>query len=126
MRILLTGDRGYVGTVLSSILIEKEYDVVGYDIGYFADNLLTEEDHDYPKITKDIRDLEVIDLQGIDAVIHLAGLSNDPLGEFSPRLTQLILLKKLSKRVLRELFMLLLKACMVFQKPMMNWMKIIV
>ena len=88
MRILLTGDRGYVGTVLSSILIEKEYDVVGYDIGYFADNLLTEEDHDYPKITKDIRDLEVIDLQGIDAVIHLAGLSNDPLGEFSPRLTQ--------------------------------------
>jgi len=88
MRILLTGDRGYVGTVLSSVLIEKGYDVVGYDIGYFTDNLLTEEDHDYPKITKDIRDLEVIDLQDIDAVIHLAGLSNDPLGEFSPRLTQ--------------------------------------
>ena len=88
MATLVTGDRGYIGTVLTSILIERGYNVVGYDIGYFANNLLSPVETEYRKITKDIRDLKGSDLEGIDSIIHLAGLSNDPLGEFSPRLTQ--------------------------------------
>mgnify|MGYP000488721914 FL=1 len=88
MATLVTGDRGYIGTVLTSILIERGYNVVGYDIGYFADNLLSPVETEYRKITKDIRDLKGSDLEGIDSIIHLAGLSNDPLGEFSPQLTQ--------------------------------------
>ena len=88
MRILVTGDRGYIGAVLVPMLIEKGYEVVGFDSGYFSDNLLEKFDEDYQKITKDIRDIEIEDLDGVDGIIHLAGLSNDPLGEFSPMLTE--------------------------------------
>jgi len=88
MRILVTGDRGYIGSVLVPMLIEKGYEVVGFDSGYFSDNLLEKFDEDYQKITKDIRDIEIEDLDGVDGIIHLAGLSNDPLGEFSPMLTE--------------------------------------
>ena len=70
------------------MLIEKGYEVVGFDSGYFSDNLLEKFDEDYQKITKDIRDIEIEDLDGVDGIIHLAGLSNDPLGEFSPMLTE--------------------------------------
>ena len=88
MKVLLTGDRGYIGSVLAPLLIQKGYDLVGLDIGYFQENILLDEEISYPKITKDIRDLDIQDLDGINVVIHLAGLSNDPLGEFSPRLTE--------------------------------------
>lgn len=88
MRILVTGDRGYIGSVLVPMLNEKGYEVVGFDSGYFSDNLLEKFDEDYQKITKDIRDIEIEDLDGVDGIIHLAGLSNDPLGEFSPMLTE--------------------------------------
>ena len=88
MRIMVTGDRGYIGSVLVPILKEKNYEVVGYDAGYFKDNLLEQFDENYLKITKDIRDINKEDLKGVDAIIHLAGLSNDPLGEFSPKLTE--------------------------------------
>ena len=69
MTILLTGDQGYIGTILTSTLIER-----GYDIGYFANNLLMPIEMAYPKITKDIRDLCNIDLEGVDSIIHTAGL----------------------------------------------------
>ena len=88
MKIMVTGDRGYIGAVLVPMLREKNYEVVGYDSGYFAENLLEKFDEDYPKITKDIRDITKEDLEGVDGIIHLAGLSNDPLGEFSPKLTE--------------------------------------
>mgnify|MGYP001177155362 CR=1 FL=1 len=88
MRVLLTGDRGYVGTVLSKELLDRGYDLVGLDCCFFEENLLLPLQHEYQKITKDIRDIEKKDLEGIDAIIHLAGLSNDPLGEFSPSLTE--------------------------------------
>ena len=88
MKILVTGDRGYIGTVLVPMLSEKGYEVVGFDSGYFSSNLLEEFDENYQKITKDIRDITMEDFDGIDGVIHLAGLSNDPLGEFSPELTE--------------------------------------
>jgi len=90
MKVLLTGDRGYIGTVLSKILIEKNYEVIGYDSGYFSQNILSSVKQNYKQITKDIRDVCIDDLENINAVIHLAGLSNDPLGEFAPNLTNQI------------------------------------
>ena len=88
MKIMVTGDRGYIGSVLMPMLKAKKYEVIGYDSGYFANNLLEDIDENYKKITKDIRDLSSKDLKGVDGIIHLAGLSNDPLGEFSPKLTE--------------------------------------
>lgn len=87
-KILVTGDQGYVGTVMVRRLIERGDQVVGLDIGYFADCLLTTEGvASYIRHNVDVRDIESKHLDGVDAIIHLAGLSNDPLGEFAPRLT---------------------------------------
>ena len=88
MKLLVTGDRGYIGSVLVELLVRKSYEVIGLDSGYFAENLIDKVSIDYQKITKDIRDISLEDLQGVEGIIHLAGLSNDPLGEFSPRLTE--------------------------------------
>ena len=88
MKIMVTRDQGYIGSVLVPTLLEKGYDVVGFDSGYFSGNLLMDYSDSYPKITKDLRDISVEDLEGVEGIIHLAGLSNDPLGEFSPKLTQ--------------------------------------
>lgn len=88
MRIMVTGDQGYIGAVLVPILIDKGYNVTGYDSGFFTENLLHSFDENYKKIKKDIRDINKEDFKDVDAVIHLAGLSNDPLGEFSPKLTK--------------------------------------
>lgn len=87
MNILVTGNLGYIGSVLIPMLQSKGHQVVGLDIGYFEDCLLSPVSKNYKQITKDLRDVESVDLQGIDAVIHLAGLSNDPLGELIPELT---------------------------------------
>lgn len=90
MKILVTGDRGYIGGILMKMLLDKSHEVVGYDIDYYADNELYKSDYSYRKITKDIRDITAGDVRGFDAVIHLAGLSNDPLGALAPRLTEAI------------------------------------
>ena len=74
MKIMVTGDRGYIGSVLVPILKQKNYDVVGFDSGYFTENLLEEINVFYPKITKDLRDIQIEDLNGVDGIIHLAGL----------------------------------------------------
>jgi nucleoside-diphosphate-sugar epimerase len=90
MKVLVTGNKGYVGTVLVEALAMESYEVVGFDTDYYRYcNLI---DHVSPprQITKDIRDVSPEDLEGIDSVIHLAGLSNDPLGELAPHLTDLI------------------------------------
>ena len=85
---MVTGDRGYIGSALVPMLRKKNYNVVGYDSGYFSENLVDSYSDEYQKITKDIRDISEDDLHGVDGIIHLAGLSNDPLGEFSPKLTE--------------------------------------
>ena len=87
-KILVTGDVGYIGSVLTAMLRDKSYDVCGYDTGYYEDCLLYPVNPDYPRINRDIRDFRAEDLSGADAVIHLAGLSNDPLGELAPGLTE--------------------------------------
>ena len=93
MNILLTGCKGYIGSVLSDELKKKGFFIKGLDTNYYSDCLLYEYEEDYQFIKKDIRDLNKDDLNDIDAVIHLAALSNDPLGEFNIKLTEDINLK---------------------------------
>ena len=88
MRILITGNKGYIGTVLVPLLLGKGYEVIGLDIGYYDECLLHEANENYTHIRKDIRSINELDLEGIDTVIHLAGLSNDPLGQLNPSLTE--------------------------------------
>lgn len=90
MNVMVTGNQGYVGSVLTHKLIESNFDVIGYDVGYFAENSVNKYRENFNTIKKDIRNVELDDFTNIDAVIHLAGLSNDPLGEFSPKLTNKI------------------------------------
>jgi nucleoside-diphosphate-sugar epimerase len=88
MKILVTGNRGYIGTVLVDILLKKSYEVTGYDTDYYDGCELYEFAQPTKQINKDIRDVSVEELEGVDAVIHLAALSNDPLGELEPKLTE--------------------------------------
>lgn len=86
--VMVTGNLGYIGNVMVPYLIEKGFDVVGYDAGYYEDCYLMSVKQDLRKqILKDIRDVDEKDFEGIDYVIHLAGLSNDPLGDFDESLT---------------------------------------
>jgi nucleoside-diphosphate-sugar epimerase len=85
---LLTGDQGYIGTVLTGVLLERGYEVIGLDTGYFAECLLYPLDPRYRRIAGDVRDVKVEDLAGVSAIIHLAALSNDPLGDLAPNLTE--------------------------------------
>lgn len=87
MRILVTGNLGYIGSVLTEVL-KLEYEVTGYDIGFFKDSALTKTVELDKQIYKDIRDISEKDIEGVDYIIHLAALSNDPLGELNPDLTK--------------------------------------
>lgn len=87
MRILLTGHKGYIGAVAGSILRSAGHEVVGLDSDLFAGCDFGEAAPEIPEVRKDIRDLASSDLEGFDAVVHLAALSNDPLGNFDPSLT---------------------------------------
>ena len=87
MKILLTGNQGYIGTVLYQYLTQNGYSVTGYDSGYYKDCNLTIIADPKKQISKDIRDVNENDLEGIDIVVHLAALSNDPLGDFDEKIT---------------------------------------
>jgi nucleoside-diphosphate-sugar epimerase len=93
MKVLLTGHRGYIGTVLTQRLSERGHDVLGLDSNLFKACFFLPDVSEVPTIGGDVRDF-VLDpfavekLRGHDAVIHLAGLSNDPLGDYRPGLTQ--------------------------------------
>jgi len=88
MKVFVTGTDGYIGGLLGPMLLDRGHDVVGCDVGLYKDGWLYDGVEKFPThITKDIRLLTVKDLEGFDAVIHLAELSNDPLGEVNPQIT---------------------------------------
>lgn len=91
--ILVTGDKGYIGSVLTTVLAERGFTVTGLDAGYYRDCLVDVAADTYKSEAGDIRDITTASLRGVDAIIHLAALSNDPLGEFSPDLTAAINLR---------------------------------
>ena len=88
MKVLVTGSQGYIGAVLCELLQRSGYSVTGYDAGFYSAMALAEFGRGIPVINKDTRDAAPTDFSGVDAVIHLAAISNDPLGELDVRLTE--------------------------------------
>lgn len=87
MRVLLTGHKGYIGVVAGTMLQDAGHKVVGLDTDLFAGCDFGMPSPALPEIRKDIRNLAQADLDGFDAVVHLAALSNDPLGNLNTALT---------------------------------------
>ena len=87
MRVLVDGDRGYIGAVLVPLLLEAGHDVEGLDAGWYDGCDFGEQPSGYRSRTGDIRDVTADDLAGFDAVIHLAAVSNDPVGHLNPEAT---------------------------------------
>jgi nucleoside-diphosphate-sugar epimerase len=88
MRIFVTGSEGYLGSLLTPELLRRGYDVVGLDTGYYKERILYRESATTPlTLTKDLRHVQPDDLQGFDAVVHMAELSNDPAGQLQPDIT---------------------------------------
>ena len=87
MRVLLTGHHGYIGSITSRVLREAGHDVVGLDTFFYEGCDLYPDDGGSEALRRDVRDVGAGDLHGFDAVVHLAALSNDPLGALSPELT---------------------------------------
>jgi nucleoside-diphosphate-sugar epimerase len=85
MKIFVTGACGYKGTVLVPKLLDQGHDVVAYDTQWFGNHLVPA--RGLKLIKGDVRDIDNISLEGIDAVIHLASIANDPCGDLNPKLT---------------------------------------
>lgn len=87
MKLLLTGHKGYIGAVAAPMFSAQGYNVVGLDTDLYSRCDFADGPGTIPEIRKDLRDVEASDLRGFDAVVHLAALSNDPIGNLNPQLT---------------------------------------
>jgi len=87
MRVLVTGHLGYIGSVLVPMLLQEGFGVSGIDSDLFHSCSFSEDQKSVASLKIDIRDVKLSDLKGFDAIIHLAALSNDPLGDLDPDLT---------------------------------------
>ena len=91
MKVLVTGVNGYIGAVLAPYLMERGLEVLGLDTGYYRDGWLYSDNRHLrlspQTINKDLRNVDERDLEGCEAIAHLAELSNDPLGQNNPRVT---------------------------------------
>ncbi len=92
MRVLVTGHKGYIGSVMTPMLQQNGFEVYGVDCLYyencwFGKETKNNEMPEVPSLRKDIRDITADDLRGTDAIVHLAALSNDPLGNLDPNMT---------------------------------------
>lgn len=90
MKVLLTGHTGYLGSIMAGDLEAAGHEVTGLDTGYFADRVLGEARPMRSEILMDLRDVTPAVCEGFEAVIHLAALSNDPLGSLAPEITYAI------------------------------------
>jgi nucleoside-diphosphate-sugar epimerase len=88
MRVLVTGHKGYIGTVMVPILLDAGHEVVGLDSDLFRGCTFTSGVRPVPELRLDIRDIEPVHVRGFEAVIHLAALSNDSLANLSPPITE--------------------------------------
>ena len=125
MKVLITGNMGYVGSVLTSYLKKnyKNIEIIGYDTGFFGHSLtgadFIPEQGISVQYLGDIRLIEEKILEGVDAVVHLAGVSNDPIGREFEQVTEEInrkasvkIAKIASKVGVKILFLLLVAQCM--------------
>ncbi len=88
MQVLVTGTEGYLGSLLPPLLIERGHEVLGVDTGYYKVGWLYNGTTVTAKtLNKDIRHITTEDLAGVDAIVHMAELSNDPTGQLSPTIT---------------------------------------
>jgi nucleoside-diphosphate-sugar epimerase len=87
MRVLVTGHRGYIGTVMVPMLMQAGHTVVGLDSDLFQECTFRQGIFDVPELRVDLRDVQAPSLEGFDAVLHLAALSNDPLSDLNPDIT---------------------------------------
>ena len=87
MKILLTGSRGYIGAVMAPMLVQAGHDVVGLDTDLYRRSTFGPWRECIRTVEKDVRAVDAKDLEGLEAVVHLAALSNDPLGDLNPQLT---------------------------------------
>ena len=90
MKVFVTGVEGYIGALLAPMLVQRGFDVVGTDTGYYRDGWLYSDPQikSFPLfVNRDLRQITESDLRGFDAVVHLAELSNDPLGQNKPEIT---------------------------------------
>lgn len=87
MKVLVTGTQGYIGTILAPLLMAEGHEVVGLDSDLYEQCTFGRELPNIPCIKADIRDVDEAVVEGFDAVLHLAALSNDPLGDLNPQLT---------------------------------------
>lgn len=88
VRILVTGTEGYLGSLLVPELIRKGYEIIGLDTGFYKERMLYRDGGMTPlTLAKDLRQIELGDLKGVDAVVHMAELSNDPAGQLAPTIT---------------------------------------
>jgi nucleoside-diphosphate-sugar epimerase len=88
MRICVTGSEGYLGSLLAPELLRRGHDVVGLDTGFYKEGTLYRSGDSTPRtLAKDLRQLNPDDFHGVDAVVHMAELSNDPLGQLAPNIT---------------------------------------
>ena len=88
MRICITGSEGYLGSLLAPELLRRGHDVIGLDTGFYKEGTLYRSGAMTPMtLAKDLRQVELDDLRGVDAVVHMAELSNDPIGQLAPNIT---------------------------------------
>jgi nucleoside-diphosphate-sugar epimerase len=86
-KVLITGNLGYIGRVMSPLLRRAGYHVTGLDTEWFAKCTFGKQETPTPTIRKDLREIERDDLRGFDSIVHLAGICNDPMGDLNPQVT---------------------------------------
>jgi nucleoside-diphosphate-sugar epimerase len=88
MRICVTGSEGYLGSLLAPELLRHGHEVIGFDTGFYKEGTLYRSGATTPMtLAKDLRQIEPGDLYGVDALVHMAELSNDPIGQLAPKIT---------------------------------------